>query len=504
MGNAEPDTTDAVQTRIGRRPVPVLLFPMVAVASVVYALLASLNPVINQSFVAVFLLALLFLIVSSFIVLNVNGDALDPFRLMSVYYLMCFCISPLFVVDPIWHFSAPLGPLAAKSALFLTVGYLMTAAGYYLPVFRPIPPVIQIGALRANAGFLKLLALALFTVGQLCLLIVFVRAGGVGTIISGDESRNLFLKGLGLFFWPALFSFSGGVLYFAAQAKPNRRFTWVHGWPLWITAASWIIFQSRMKVLNLLVMGLLVSHYLVRPIRVARVGLYGALGFSFAVAVGYVRNPDVRYLLVANPSAVLSGLGDHFWEFSQAVLIGSFSRLRQIMLILDKVPSWMPHDWGASFFMVFNPVLRLVGMGENQVPGIGPRLFKLAHPELPGELETGYLSSLPGEFLVNFPFYFAIFLFPFYGIALRVVYSRLILRNADPTSVALYAILLLALVNMIFASAGQNLFELLVLWLPPLVAIRLAQLGAPSARAPLPLLEGSPGASGIGGRPGGR
>jgi hypothetical protein len=97
MGNAEPDTTDAVQTRIGRRPVPVLLFPMVAVASVVYALLASLNPVINQSFVAVFLLALLFLIVSSFIVLNVNGDALDPFRLMSVYYLMCFCISPLFV-----------------------------------------------------------------------------------------------------------------------------------------------------------------------------------------------------------------------------------------------------------------------------------------------------------------------------------------------------------------------------------------------------------------------
>jgi hypothetical protein len=487
MSDASPEM-GSIQTRTSRRPIPIIWFPAIVLASGIYALLASLNPIINQSFLAIVFLATLFLIVSSFIVMNVNGDALDPFRVMSVYYLMCFCISPLFILDPVWHFTRPLGPLAAKSALFLIAGYLMTALGYYLPVFRPIPPLIRIGPLRANASMIKFLALSLFTIGQLCLLIVFVRAGGVGTIVSGDESRNLFLKGLGLFLWPALFSFSGGVLYFAVQASYNARTAWLHQWPLWITAASWVIFQSRMKVLNLLVMGLLVNHYLVRRIRLARVAVYFIGGFVFAVAVGFSRKPDIRYLLVADPSVLLSALVDQFWDFSQGMVVGSFSRLRQIMLIFDKVPSWMPYDWGTSFLMVFNPLLRLAGLDQYQIPGIGPRLFKLAHPDLPGELETGYLSSLPGEFLINFPFYFAIFLFPLYGMALRTIYSRLILRDADPSSVALYAILLLALVNMIFASCGQNLFELLVLWLPPLAVIKLAELGraGPGTRALAP------------------
>jgi hypothetical protein len=502
MSSTQPNNGYVLRTLRGRRPIPILQFLVVAAASMIFAVLALQNPLINESLLAVMLLTALFLIVIAFIVMNVNDDALDAFRVMSVFYLLCFCISPLFVVDLEWHFSRPLGPLAEKAILFLIVGYLLTAAGYYLPFFRPIPAVIEIGELRGNPLFLKLLGLVLFAIGELCLLIVYVRAGGVERMIGGEESRVSFSWGLGLFLWPALFTVPGGVLYFAAKARPDLRFAWVHSWPLWFSAASWIVFQARIRVLNLVVMALLVGHYVVRRIRISRVAIYGTAGFVFAGLVGFARSPEVRYLLILDPGALFSAFGAQFWEISHATLTGSFSRLQMIMIILDKVPAWEPYDWGSTFFMIFNPLLRLTGLGQYQFDGIGHRLFNLAHPEVGGMLETGYLPSLPGEFLWNFPFYIAIFLFPLYGIALRAVYSRLILRNADPSSVALYTILMLALVNMIHASCGQNLFEMLVVWLPALGAIKLAQLAMGQRQATIPPLELSPGSSTIGTRPG--
>jgi hypothetical protein len=138
--------------------------------------------------------------------------------------------------------------------------------------------------------------------------------------------------------------------------------------------------------------------------------------------------------------------------------------------------------------MVFNPLLRVTGLPQYQFEGIGHRLFDLAHPEFGGLLETGYLPSLPGEFLYNFPFYIALLLFPLYGIALRTVYSRLIVRNADPTSVGIYAILIFALANMIIASCGLNVFEILVVWLPALATVKVAQATSIQPRAPLPQL----------------
>lgn len=468
---------DAIAIRTGRRPISTMMIPVVTLLVPIYLTLAWTNPIIGASAIAVACQTLLFALTCAFIFLNPNGDTLDALKVTSVYYLVCFCIAPLFVTEPQWHFVAPIGPLAAKASAYLVTGYVILLVGYYLPVFRPLPRTISIEPFDGNDRLVRFLALGLFAFGFVSYAALFVRAGGIGTIIGGDEARNQWFNGMGTFLWAALFSYTGAILYFAARVKPGAPWAWLHSWPLVIAFGAWVIFQGRMRALNILVMGMLVSHYLIRPVRARHLSAFFAGGFAFSVIVGFTRNASNRYLLLSDPAGLASLLAQNFWEFSQGMMIDSFSRHRQIMLIFDKVPSWIPHDWGSSFLMVFNPPLRLVGLGHIQAPGIGPRLFNLAHPFLSADLETGYLPSLPGELLWNFPAFLALFGFLAYGIALRATYNRLVLNHADPCSLALYAVLLLALANMTFASVGQNLFELLVLTVPLYLIVQAGRLG---------------------------
>lgn len=463
--------------RVARRPVPTAMAPILGVVMMAYGVLASLNPIFGESAIAVVCQSLLFGLASWFIFLNPNGDMLDALKIASVYYVVCFCVAPLFLTAPEWHFVGQIGPLAAKASAYLLGGYILILIGYYLPFFKPIPRTIEIDPLRGNVQLVRTIALGFFLVGMLAYLIGFVRAGGFATIIGGEEARNQWFKGMGILLWLALFSYTGGILYFATRAQPGNRRVWIHAWPLAIGFVSWAIFQGRMRALNILIMGLLVTHYLFRPIRRRHLVFFFTGGFLFSVFVGFSRHTDKRHLLLSDPMGLLALLAQDFWEFSQAMIVGSFSRHRQIMLIFDKIPSWEPHDWGATFFMALNPPLRLIGLGHLQIPGIGPRLFKLAHPGLPVDLETGYLSSLPGEFLWNFPFYVALFFFVVYGISLRLIYQQLVLFRSDPSSIALYAVLILALTNMIFGSFGQYVFELLVLTVPLYLTAKIGQLG---------------------------
>ena len=485
QGDTEPD--GRFPARVARRPIPTVLAPVVLLVALGYAVLAAFNPIFGESTVSVACQTVLFILASWFIFLNPNGDMLDALKVASVYYLVCFCIAPLFLEGPGWHFAGPIGPLAAKASAYLLAGYVLILIGYYLPIFRPLPARIEVGAPRGNIQLIQTIALTFFAIGISAWLVGFVRAGGLATIIGGGEARNQWFKGMGILLWLALFSYTGGILYFATNMRPGIRRAWVYAWPLAIGFTSWALFQGRMRALNILIMGLLVTHYLVRPIRPRQLGAFFGAGFLFSVFVGFTRHVDKRHLLLTDPLGLLSLLGQDFWAFSQAMIVGSFSRHRQIMLIFDKVPTWEPHEWGATLFMALNPPLRLVGLGHLQIPGIGPRLFKLAHPYLTVDLETGYLASLPGEFLWNFPFYIALFFFLLYGIALRSIYQTLVLWNSDPASIALYAVLLLALSNMIFGSFGQYVFEFLVLTVPLYLTAKIGQLGGrPAAITPSP------------------
>lgn len=479
-GFAPPSSSvagDGFAPRVARRPVPTIMAPVVVLLTLAYGVLAALNPIFNQSVISVLCQTTLFGMVLWFILLNPNGDMLDALKVSSVYYAMCFCIAPLFLTAPGWHFAGPIGPLAAKASGYLLAGYVLILIGYFLPVFKPLPRSIEIDPLPGNVRLVRILSLTLFGIGFVAYVVAFFYAGGVSTIIGGDEARNQWFKGVGFLLWLALFSYTGAIVYFSTQLKPGARAVWVHAWPLVIAFSCWALFQGRMRALNILIMGLLVTHYLIRPLRARHLGLFFAGGFLFSVFVGFTRHTDKRHLLLSDPVGLLSLLASDFFEFSQAMIVGSFSRHRQIMLIFDKVPDWMAYDWGATFFMFLNPPLRLVGLGHLQIPGIGPRLFKLAHPNLGVDLETGYLSSLPGEFLVNFPAMIALFLFVVYGVALRLAYERLVLRRADPCSIALYAVLVLAMSNMIFASLGQNVFEILVLTIPLVLIGMVGRLG---------------------------
>jgi hypothetical protein len=202
--------------------------------------------------------------------------------------------------------------------------------------------------------------------------------------------------------------------------------------------------------------------------------------------MGVVRSPSTRDLAFSNPMAALASIATDFESVVRGLVTADLSRIRQIALILDKVPAWMPHDWGSSFLLFMNPVIRLIGLNQYELEGIGPRLFRLAHPGL-GPLPTGYLPSMFGEMLVNFPWPIACLFFIPFGIALRWAYDRLIIRRGDFIAVAIYSVILMQSANIILQSLSHVIFQVMVVLLPLLLVQRLTKNRRPAALHPSPV-----------------
>ena len=177
---------------------------------------------------------------------------------------------------------------------------------------------------------------------------------------------------------------------------------------------------------------------------------------------------------------IMREVASNFLEYSQGILGDTISRIPQVMLGLDAFPDRIPYAWGGTFLLAFNPVLRLVGLSEYQGDNLGTTFFQLARPELPSWLETGYHTSLAGEFLANFPWFVTPLAFILFGLLLRVLYVRLIRQGNTLISVCAYAIMLFPILSMLITEVSLVLFELAVVVVPVLLARPLWR----SSRAP--------------------
>lgn len=139
------------------------------------------------------------------------------------------------------------------------------------------------------------------------------------------------------------------------------------------------------------------------------------------------------------------------------------------MLGLDAFPDRIPFAWGGSFLQALNPVLRLVGLSEYQGDNLGTTFFQLAHPELPTWLETGYQTSLAGEFLANFPWFVAPLAFILFELLLRVLYVRLVRQGNTLISLCVYAFMLFPILSMLIIGVSLVHFEIAVVVVPVLL-----------------------------------
>ena len=366
-------------------------------------------------------------------------------------------------------------------------------AGLLRPFLKSFTRQVEFAHERIHLGAAALLSLALFGIGFASYLLLFASAGGSERLLAGGEGRGGFARDIGYLFWAALFSYGGAVLFFATRAVKRAPLRWLHAWPLAITFLAFLVLQGRQRAFNALVLGIFVSHYLIRPLRLGRLSAFAGLAFVVGAFIGMARDPDVRFLILYDPSVLFKQFLENFWETSNATMTHSFARLRQIMVIFDKVPEWMPRDWGASMLNALNPVFRLLGFEDLQVRGIGPRLYELTHPELRYPAETGYLPSLVGELLVNFPWYLALVACSLYGLVLRVIYNRLILGRPDAGSIALYSILMLYINSMIVTALGQNIFEIVVLVIPTAAIVFVSRwMSSTGGRAAAPAALSAP------------
>lgn len=457
-----------------RRSVPVLRFLLIPGFGALYATVAMLHPIFGSSPESILILSMLGMLALGYALMSPNADLLDPMRVVSFYFLIVFCLAPLAMRTVDWHFTRPYVELLPPAVAYCACSYLAVVVGYHLPIFRKIPSAIEARSETFSPRTSSFMAMGLFSIGLASWLILFFLAGGLNTLVYSDRARGEFFEGFGYFFWGALLMFPGATLYWASKCVGRSKPPWVHALPTLVAFGAFLMLQGRMRALNFLVLALFVSHYLIRPLKASRLGVYGVAGLSLALFVGFVRAPSTRTDAFEDPVSAIVSIFRDFNDVIRAFVTADFSRLSQIALIMDKVPSWIPYQLGKTFFIFSNPWLRLFGLGSLQVEGVDSALFRLAHPEA-GPRPTGYLPSVVGEMIFNFPWPIAILLFVPYGIALRWMYAHLIVNRGDFVAVALYAILLLQAANIVLQSFGHVVFEMMIVLLPILMVQLVAR-----------------------------
>ena len=444
----------------------------------VYAMLVSLHPLLSESVLTIFCLSLLFLFASAVIVAHPNSDPLDPLRLSALIFLAIYCVSPLFTQKFNWYFQHDKTALLEQSSAYVLFAFLLLCLGYALG------PSIKRGrgdeSNEARQVPLATLGLILFGVGFVAYSAAIISAGGTARLFGSGESRVHFFKGIGWLYWAAFFMIPGGALYFAASVAPRSRYPWLYSWPLISAFIALILIQGRFRALRSLVCLLILWHYQVRRFRAIELALFGSVGFMFFIFVGYARHPRIKPYLLSDPIGIIREVASNFLEYSQGILGDTISRIPQVMLGLDAFPDRIPHAWGGTFLLALNPVLRLVGLSEYQGDNLGTTFFQLAHPEFPTWLETGYHTSLAGEFLANFPWFVTPPAFILFGLLLRVLYVRLIRQGNTLISVCAYAIMLFPILSMLITGVSLVLFEIAVVVVPVLLVRPLWK----SSRAP--------------------
>lgn len=456
-----------IRARTGLDPVPILLLP---IGVIVYAYYAQGAELLGQSTLAVAISCVLATLCSAGMLIRPTADRLELFRVFSFWYLMAFCIGPIF--EPaitFFRFDDPKPLLLERVTALALASYVAVAIGYHLPLYRTTPKLVLARHDEYDARLASMIGLALWAVGTAAFVALFVFAGGAAVILRGEGGlqRTEFSFGLGWWYWLMLGMVSGGAVYFAAQASRRSLFAWVHAWPLIGAFLLLLLLQGRHRAIMPIMVMLAISNYLIRPIRLPRLLVYGTVGLALAIVMNVARSPAFRGTFFSDPVYFTVEVLKNFEEDAKGELAGGIGRVDEVMLVVDHVPDRMPYDWGKSLTLPLNPFFRLIGRDYLQSDNIGNRLYDISRPDMrDSPYRTGILPSIVGEMRTNFPFPLCLLPMLAFGMLMRFVYQRLVLTRSDFVSIAAYAIIGLFLCNNVIDAIGQVVFELGVLVIP--------------------------------------
>jgi hypothetical protein len=466
-------------------------------AGLFYGVVAWQHPIVGRSLFAVLFLTLVFITSALLIFARHSGDALHPLRLVGAIFLFSYCISPLLRVEIDWFFMSSVESLLARSASFVLFALLFLVLGYSIPVVRPVTRRLPPDRIQTDQPIIRYYALCLFAVGMLAYFLLVIQAGGIKGMIASDQNRVEFAKGAGRLLFASYFMFSGGALYFASRTAVRRRMPWVYAWPLALAFVLFLLLQNRSRSIHCLVIVLVIWHYQVRPLRIARLVPFGAVMAVFMLFVGYARSPRIRPFLLTDPLYVVRDAWYNIGDLAEEFFGASLNRLQQVMLAFDSWPERASYEWGSSLLSALNPLLRLVGLVGLQFDALGNQFFRLAHPEVVLDVQTGYHPSLLGEALANFPWLVAIFAVSAFGFVLRFLYISLVVNRRGFVMLAAYSAIIFRVVDMIIVGVGQLIFQIFVVLIPVLLALPLAALGQSAPPRARGLGKGGIGSEGV-------
>ena len=419
-----------------------------------YSLVAA-NTYIGGSPLAVCNLSLLWFSILAYLTSKPRTN-LDPFRVMSIAYLVGFTIAPLFEIDPMPFYYEPVDELLGRASLYAFAGYLALALGFRLsdrvsdraPVrtFSKIPDdVLAHGAM------------VLFFVGLGTYLLLVVAAGGWSAVF--QKTRGELYGAVPILGWLTTMLTSGGVLYCASCAHDEK----VPAWRVLLLAGAastlLFLFQGRTPAVVGMVACAIVLHMRRPKFRWWPILLGGGILYVIAAFVGFSRDPEIFPLLLHEPRTVFSMFVEDFWGTLSGFMAGGVARLWMVMVVIDRVPSDISYKWGTSMFFFLSRVLERLGLGNLGMP-LEVELYDSLMVFNPYHLLSALNPSLIGEMRANFPWPLALVALVLVGFLLgRLLYRLALPHGGESASAAVYAMSTTCLATLVLSSIGNDIFR---------------------------------------------
>ncbi|MGH7803772.1 MAG: hypothetical protein ACREQJ_05445, partial [Candidatus Binatia bacterium] len=419
-----------------------------------YAFVAA-STYIGSSPLAVCWLSLLWLAVLAYLT-SKPRTTLDPFRVMSIAYLIGFTIAPLFEIEPMPAYFQPVDVLLGQASLYALAGYLALALG-----FRMSDRVSERAPVRTFSAIpdvaLAHLGLWVFGMGLCTYLLLVMAAGGFAAVF--EKPRTELYGAVPILGWLTTMLTSGGVLYCASRAHDTRIPAW-RVLSLALAASTLLfMFQGRTPAVVGLVACAIILHLRRPTFRWWPTILGGAIVYVIAAFVGFARDPEISPLLLHEPQTVLSIFGEDLWGTLRGFMAGGVARLWMVMVVFDRVPSDIDYKWGTSMFFFLSRVLERLGLGNLGMP-LEVELYDSLMTFNPYHLISALNPSLIGEMRANFPWPLALIALVLIGFLLGQLLHRLSLpRGGESASAALYALSTTCLATLVLSSIGNDILR---------------------------------------------
>lgn len=428
------------------------------------ALIPTILPILFFIFITIVLL--------HYSIFSGRWDVIAPLTLIPAIYILLFIVPSVIHLSTGLYWHVDILEILPEALWLVLLSYVCLLIGYHnklaVLLSKRLPKF-------SNVNYRKVTKIALLygIIGFSSYLLFLHFNGGILNALLYQTPRGVAVRpGTGYFFWGLLFMIPFVTLFYVAHIQTGKKRRLIHVLLFILVFLMLLVLGGRARALAPLVILLIVSHYLVRRLKARHLFVFLVFLLLIAPIVGFFRGREGKAVLLTNPVEFWQKVRPSYERFVH-LFTADIGRIETIAIALKEFPEDQEYMMGKT--MLAAPLGPIVHRLPFYVPGKSPGIFlaQIVYPAMREEKKWGFLTTLVGEFYMNFSITGVAIGFLVFGLLLRILYSWTINSKGNPYVVAIYAVSLYYLIR-IMTEDFSKIFEYFVVVLPIIFAIRYA------------------------------